>query len=56
MMGNNFETSAHFNSSLQNLRTKWTKNEFLMVVWVKYTILKKLKIWLERLLNNNRSD
>ena len=33
-----------YNSSLEHRRTKWTKNEFLMDVLVKYIISKKTKI------------
>ena len=36
------------NSILERLRIKWTKNEFLMVVLVKYIILNKIKIWVQR--------
>ena len=40
------------NSTLEHFRTKWTKNEFLLVVLVKYIILKKIKNSAQRPLKN----
>ena len=48
ILGNNFETLWRSHSILEHRRTKWTKNEFLMVVLVKYIIFKKIKIWVQR--------
>ena len=43
VLGNNLETLVRY-STLYHCRTKWTKDEILMVVLVKYIILKKIKI------------
>ena len=50
-MGVYFETLVRSNFILEHRRRKWTKNEFLMVLWVKYIILKKIKISAQRPLN-----
>ena len=42
------ETLVRSNFFLEHIRIKWTKNEFPEVVLVKYIILKKIKIWVQR--------
>ena len=42
-LGESFLTFLSSYSILEHCRTKWTKNEFLMALWMKYIILKKKK-------------
>ena len=44
ILGNNFETLAR-STPEWSCRTKWTKNELLMDVSVKFIILNKIKVW-----------
>ena len=50
ILGYNFETIVRSNSILEHRSSKRTKNEFLMVVLIKYIILKKIKIQCNALL------
>ena len=47
ILGSNFEALLRFYSFLEHRKTKWTKNELLMVVLVKYIILKEKKTKIE---------
>ena len=55
IMGNNFKTLVRYNSTLEHPRTKWTKNEFLMIILVNYIIFKKIKISVQRPLKHHHN-